>query len=380
MKSSRYSLIFCVTMAFVIFTVLSLAGMAENFLGFSGRPSRGWEDFWWGFWGWNSWVPTVPVAYWLVKKHLDGKSKTRRIVLYIVLGTLLVVAYKAFILEWLYRMMPYNRWSNDFFWESVLYSLISRKSVFEVLIFWFLLSAIYALQYSQLLKVRELRETQLETELAQAHISALKMQLQPHFLFNTLNSISSLLREKVDPNQLQANMLAADSMITNLSEMFRHTLKTADLQMIPLRDEISFLDNYLDIEQVRFSDRLSIEKQIDPKLNSVEVPALLLQPIVENAIRHGIAKSSSPGFVRIRIHKQDDRLVMMVQDNGQCSEQDLNHAFQKGVGLQNTIKRLQHLYGDLYSFHLRKNTQHETEAVVVIPLPSHHDDSNGEPA
>lgn len=368
MKESRYSLWFCVLMAFAIFTFLVTLDTLEDVFGLSRRPGVTFSDVWHSFWGWNTWVPTVPVAYWLVRKHLDGKSKNWQIVLYIFTGTMLVIVYKALILNFLYTLSFPNRKETYTVLEIIWRSLIDRRSIIETIIFWFILAAIYALQYSRLLQVREKQEHLLKTELAQAHLHALKLQLQPHFLFNTLNSISSLLREKVKPEYLQSNMQAADNMLTNLSEMFRHTLSTAEINMTPLRDELAFLENYLAIEKIRFAEKLTINMNIDPKLHSVEVPAFILQPIVENAIRHGTSKQAQAGLIQITIQEQDYHLKICVTDNGNCSKSDLENIFNHGVGLQNTKKRLTHLYGDQFTFSIDKNHKQETQVDIMIPL------------
>lgn len=367
MKDSRYSLWFCVVMTFVIFTFLVTLGSLEEVFGFSRRPGNFWNDFWRGFWGWNSWVPTVPVAYWLVQKHLDGKNKNWQLILFIILGTVIVIMYKAVFLE-LFFSSPQRHRESFSIWKFILWSLIDRRSIIEAIIFWFILATIFALQYSRLLQVRDEQEQLLKTELAQAQLNALKIQLQPHFLFNTLNSISSLLREKVEPTQLHANMQAADGMLTNLSEMFRHTLTTANVHVIPLRDELAFLENYLEIEKVRFAEKLTIQMDIDPKLNSIEVPAFILQPIVENAIRHGTSKQSQPGLIQINIHERNGSMEICITDNGNCTEQDLKNVFEKGVGLQNTKKRLYHLYGEQFTFSIGKNSDNQTQVDIVFPV------------
>ncbi len=364
----KYSLLVYIAGALLFFTMFGVISELEDFVGDSRRQGNVWNGLWRSLWGWNSWVPTVPVAYWVVKKHLDENSKVWQAVLYILLGTGLVVLYKGFFLEYLSPMFFPRPWGGEPSLQNIFHFMISRKVMIESLIFWFILGTMYALRYSQLLKERDIEQSQMQSELANAQLSALKMQLQPHFLFNTLNSISTLLREKTDPHNLQANMETADEMITNLSEMFRHTLQTADVQLISLREELAFLENYLEIELVRFSDRLTIEKEIDSGLGTIEVPAFILQPLVENAIRHGNLQHAGPGMVRIRICKRDDRLEMRVIDNGPCTEDDLQGAFEKGVGLQNTLKRLEHLYGDEFDMQLSKNENQETEAVIVIPI------------
>ncbi|MBZ0258491.1 histidine kinase, partial [bacterium] len=172
-------------------------------------------------------------------------------------------------------------------------------------------------------------------------------------------------REQVEPSQLQHNMRAADNMITNLSEMFRHTLKSKDQHEAPLRDELLFLDNYFEIQATRFSDRLRITKQIDPQLDTAYSPTFLLQPIVENAIRHGISKEAEGGEIRISIQRIDDEIELIIQDSGSCTKEELQS--NQGVGLTNTRKRLEFLYGDAFAFDITKNSANQTEVAIRIP-------------
>src|SRR5262249_13687456 len=148
---------------------------------------------------------------------------------------------------------------------------------------------------------------QLETRLAQAQLEALKMQLHPHFLFNTLNSISALLHKDVE---------TADKIIARLGDFLRMTLRKFTPQEITVAQELGFLKCYLDIERIRFHDRLTVEMQIQPEAEGAQVPNLLLQPIVENAIRHGISATSSPGKLTIRAACSDGKLRIQVKDNG----------------------------------------------------------------
>jgi two-component system LytT family sensor kinase len=193
--------------------------------------------------------------------------------------------------------------------------------------------AIYDLQrYQRLSREREVRTVQLETQLVKAQLNVLKMQIQPHFLFNTLNAISQLFHE--DPD-------AAERMMARLGDLLRITLEQGGDQEVVLARELDILGRYIDIQKARFEDRLDIEVDVPPELLDAHVPNLLLQPLVENAIKHGIARMDGRGFVRITARQDRDRLIFEVRDNGP----GLPPTVTKNVGLTNTEERIRQLYG-----------------------------------
>src|SRR5262249_40591374 len=187
----------------------------------------------------------------------------------------------------------------------------------------------------------ELKASQLEARLAQAQLQALKMQLHPHFLFNTLHAISALMRKDVEE---------ADRMITRLSDLLRLTLENVGAQEATLRQELEILGRYLEIEQRRFGDRLQVKMEIEPETLDARAPNLILQPLVENAIRHGIAPRSAPGLIEIRASRAGDKLELQVRDNGVGLPTDHREPIKEGVGLANTRARLEQLYGAAYRF------------------------------
>jgi two-component sensor histidine kinase len=205
---------------------------------------------------------------------------------------------------------------------------------FNAPVYWIVVSIVHALSYYRRSQERERKAIELENRLTQARLEVLRMQLHPHFLFNTLHAISTLVHK--DPK-------AADEMITNLSELLRATLDSSDQQEIPLRQELDLLDRYLEIQQVRFGQRLQIEKQIDTSALDAVVPTLILQPLVENAIKHGIEPRPGPGRILIRAQKNDRALHLSIRDNGNGLQPAPNKP--EGIGLANTRARLQELYG-----------------------------------
>lgn len=193
-----------------------------------------------------------------------------------------------------------------------------------------------------------IRRSQLQTELADARLQTLKMQLQPHFLFNTLHSISSLNL---------SNPVKANQMIARLGDFLRMTLDAADEQMVTLNEELDFLRCYLEIEQIRFSDRLTVEYDIPDETLSMEVPHLILQPIVENAVKHGIAPHAGKGKIRISAQKSNDKLLLQIKDDGVKTGKLIapNGNGSNGKGLKNVRLRLTQLYGENYRLEFQKN-------------------------
>jgi two-component system LytT family sensor kinase len=205
---------------------------------------------------------------------------------------------------------------------------------------------------------RQTESSRLEARLAQAQLEILRSQMEPHFLFNALNSIATLTR--IDP-------ASAERMTLKLAALLRVSLDCAGSQEIPLKQELAFLQNYLDIQQTRFQDRLTIHLDVDPNLLSALVPSLILQPLVENAIRHGIAKSAAPGYVNISAARDNGSIKIEIADNGVGVTHNPSEQ-REGFGLRNTRARLQQLYGDHHHFHLENAPGGGCRVSLMIPL------------
>jgi two-component system LytT family sensor kinase len=233
----------------------------------------------------------------------------------------------------------------------------------NVIIYWLIVGVQHSAGYYRGFLERErlsaqlqLRATQLESQLAQAKLSALTMQLHPHFLFNTLNAIVVLVR--------QHRAGEADEMLTNLSELLRQTLAGLETQEVTLRREVELMNLYLDIQRVRFQDRLTVETHLSPATLDALVPNLLLQPLVENAIRHGVSKSSAPVRIELKSCLRDSNLELQVCDNGPGVSAD---GAGSGLGLRNTRARLHQLYGEGQSLRLDSLAGGGTVATVMLP-------------
>jgi two-component system LytT family sensor kinase len=233
----------------------------------------------------------------------------------------------------------------------------------NVIIYWLTLGVQHSVGYYRKFLERErlsaqleLRATQLENQLAQARLSALKSQLHPHFLFNTLNAIVVLVRQR--------RIEEADEMLTNLGELLRQTLAGWETQEVPLRREVDLINLYLDIQRVRFQDRLTVKMSLAPETLDALVPTLLLQPLVENAVRHGVSKTSAPVRIELKSNLKGSILEIQVCDDGPGFSVSSPG---NGVGLSNTRARLEQLYGEGQSLRLDRLTGGGTVATVLMP-------------
>ena len=218
----------------------------------------------------------------------------------------------------------------------------------------------YAVGYYREVQERGIREAQLQTRLAEARLKTLEAELHPHFLFNTLHAISTLVH---------TNPEKADRMISRLSDLLRLTFDRTGGPRIPLQEELEFLEKYLEIEQTRFQDRLSVTYEIDPETLDAEVPRMILQPLAENAIKHGVSPKSGQGLVQIVSRIESGRLWLEVRDNGVGLSGSARSQFRNGVGLPNTRARLECLYGDAHSLEFSEGSGGLT---VSIGLPLRH--------
>ncbi len=227
----------------------------------------------------------------------------------------------------------------------------------EMMTYWTIVGLSHAVLYYRESKDRAVRASQLEMRLVEAQLSALQQQLHPHFLFNTLHAISALMHKDVE---------AADRTLTRLSDLLRITLENIGQQEIALHAELDFLSKYVQIEQTRFADRLVVRYDIHPETLDVLVPNLILQPLVENAIKHGVAKKEGQGHIDISARRDGDKLRLEVRDDGAGLSEDALTALQKGIGVSTTRARLQHLFGADYRFEFHRQA---SGLAVVVGIP-----------
>jgi signal transduction histidine kinase len=241
------------------------------------------------------------------------------------------------------------------YWTSLRMDFIQYLD-WEMVTYWAIAALALAAVYYRESQERAIRTARLETRLVESQLQTLQRQLQPHFLFNTLHAISTLMHRDVE---------AADRMLSRLSELLRLTLNKVGQQDVPLSEEIDFLAKYLQIEQTRFQDRLTVRFDVEAEALDGLVPRMLLQPLVENAIKHGIAPQPGPGEIAIVAHRDGAHLLLEVRDNGVGLSQDSLTALQSGIGLSTTRARLQHLFGRDYQFEFLRQPRGLTVRVVI---------------
>jgi two-component system LytT family sensor kinase len=320
-----------------------------------------WRVFVTDVFGWWPWIAATPIVLALGRKFPFERGRWWRVVPIHLFACLLITSAHFAIFTYVSDLFsPFGpRREPRSFWESVLGRATSQFHI-DLVIYAATLGVSYAVSYYLRFREREFRASQLESQLVQAQLQTLKMQLQPHFLFNTLNGIAGLVRDNKNK--------AAVDMLAGLSDLLRYTLENAGKQEVPFREELEFLELYLDIQQMRFSDRLKVEMKIEPEVLNAVVPNLILQPLVENAIRHGISRRAASGLVGVSAQRDDEFLRIRIYDDGPGLKRDDGSMTVEGVGLSNTRARLAQLYGDRQNFSLSERSAGGVEAVLVIPF------------
>jgi signal transduction histidine kinase len=308
---------------------------------------------------WYSWACLAPAILWLSRRFTFDRRRWKIAipvhVVGVVVATLLHVALTVASRQGIYWAMGE---ATDG-WLLHFQRMVFLNFDWEMMMYWAIVGLSHALGYYRESQVRLLRASQLETRLVEAQLQSLQRQLQPHFLFNTLNTISALMHRDVE---------AADAMIARLSDLLRLSLETVGIQEVDLKQELDFLSKYLEIEQTRFRDRLTVVFDIQPDTFDALVPNLILQPMVENAIKHGIGPRPAPGRITIRSRRTDGFLELEVQDDGVGLSAARLSDFNRGVGLANTRSRLEHLYGSLHRFEFRQPPGGGLLVLIAIPL------------
>jgi two-component system, LytTR family, sensor kinase len=317
------------------------------------------------------WAALTPVALWLARRFpLEKELIVRRVALHLLFAVLIsVLQLVAYTL--VFQTLVVRRPSNSFFPLGPFQDVLFGQFHFNLLLYCVLIGLYQTFDYYRRFREREqraaqleLEAAQLETQLTRAQLDALKMQLHPHFLFNTLNTISVLMEEDVG---------AANEMLLRLSELLRAALKNNEAHEVTLEEELQFLEKYLQIEQARFQDRLKVRIDPAPETLAAYLPNLILQPLVENAIRHAVAPSTKVTTVEICSRQQNGRLHLSVSDNG---EGMMDHATPtNGIGLRNTRARLEKLYGPDQDFRLETNAGGGVHISITIPFRT--TDENG---
>jgi two-component system, LytTR family, sensor kinase len=309
-------------------------------------------------WGYL-WALATPLVLWIAHRFPIEKQHWRRNLLVHLLSSTLL-SFTAGIVGHLLLYLKYGTaLGRPYHFQNSLRFAVSNYT--EGMGIYLLVAFLaYAYSYYQRYRQGELRASRLEAQLSQAQLQALKMQLHPHFLFNTLHSISALMHKDTE---------GARKMITRLGDFLRLTLENAGTQEVTLKQEMEFLRCYLEIERIRFQDRLTTHVQVDPEALDTHVPNLILQPIVENAIRHAVATRSTPGTIEIRAKQEDGVLRIRIRDNGPGLpvNRSTESLFKKGLGLANTQTRLDRLYGARHRFELANDPKGGLAVTLEIP-------------
>lgn len=319
-------------LVFLFWTALGLFFASQNALSYLYQQGK---VFWWptikvALSEWYVWALLTPVVVWLARRFPFAEGQRGRAVMIHIVAGVVLTAAKIAIEGWA---------RNNLLGMTGTINVIGKFHL-SYLTYWAIVGVTHGLAMQRMARERAVAAAQLQTQLAQAQLQALQMQLQPHFLFNTLHAISTLMHRDVD---------AAEKMLARLSDLLRLTLESGGTQEVRLKDEMDFLQKYLEIEQTRFQDRLTVRTSIAPEALDALVPNLVLQPLVENAIRHGIAPRSQPGTVEIRAQKDGSMLRIEICDDGPGLRPGNGR---EGLGLANTRARLAALYPQKHQFEL----------------------------
>ncbi len=303
-------------------------------------------------WTWFALMPGILI---LAKRFpIQKPGLARNLTAHILAGavfTLLDIAARALIES----NMP---WARPISFQSRFGNLLLTSFQSSLLVYWAIIGVFHTIAYYRRLEERERRASQLEANLAQAQLQVLRNRLQPHFLFNTLHAICTLVHK--DPD-------AADHAITLLSDLLRMALESEAVQEIELQRELEIVQRYVEIEATRFGDRLKVRIEIPDDVRHASVPSFLLQPLVENAIRHGIASRSQGGRVEVIANRKQEKLELLIQDNGKGLG---SVPVREGVGLANTRARLEQLYGDEASMTISEAAAGGVFVRIAIPFRS----------
>ncbi|HMB56841.1 MAG TPA: histidine kinase [Arenimonas sp.] len=343
------------TLCLVIFVWWTLNGLATGAEWMTMLDAAGHQVSWSkampasviGAWGW---MPLTLGLVWLVRRYPVEHGRIARALAIQAAAVALIVVLRAI---YIYGLDGWLHWYDapPTFSEVLLQSV--WNNLFQA---WLIIGVAHALLLSERVRERERQTITLQSQLADARLSALASQLNPHFLFNALNSIAELVHRDAD---------AADRMIVGLSALLRSSLEKAGTQVVALQEELRLLGYYLDIEKIRLGDRLHVDWSVAPDTLAALVPPLLLQPLVENSVRHGISRRVTPGRIVISARREMHQLVLEVLDDGG----DVGiRTSGNGVGLATTRARLECLYGEAFGLELIQAAQAGTIARLTLPF------------
>ena len=337
--------------------ILAVSVSAQTYLSMLGHGHSFRRMLLWQLGAWGFWAVAAPFVL-RAGAALTGSNRAARWRV-VALGVGLFVLHSVVATQltlWIQPFMPVQAYG---FLEALANQLPARF-VIDLLIFGLLVVAGSALRTRHRAQQLELRESRLEAELARAQLHALRLEIEPHFLFNTLNAITALVRMKDNSRAVE--------MLVGLADFMRTTLDGPADQLVPLSREIAWVKRYVALQQARFGDRLQVEYRIGEGCEDVLVPTLLLQPIVENALRHGAARQTTPCRVEITAALANRTLTIVVADDGAGLPKDFDFNRAAGTGLRNVRSRLAHLYGGTARFDIRRGDRAGTTVEVAVPM------------
>lgn len=334
--------------------VLTFSVQAYVFAVVRGRTDSYWHEFILASSEWYVWAALTPLVLFLCRRfRIASQNWPRALLLHLVAGIVISFLQLAIQVRLNYVINPGYKMT---YWR-VLFLFATFKGHMNLLTYWVIVALSHGIYYYQQSRARELAWSRMETDLANAQLQVLNMQLHPHFLFNTLHSISTLISD--DPQ-------AARQMVLKLGDLLRASLNKIDQPAVPLQQELELLECYISIEQTRFKDRLIIEKEIDSTALVCEVPTMILQPLVENAVRHGIGKHRQSDRISIIAQRSNGRLLLEVR-NCIGSVENGGPAPARGIGLSNTRARLEQLYGSHHSFEIANRDGGGVAVTLTLP-------------
>lgn len=340
-------------------TVIGLSFASQFYLSSAkaGRPVSWAQAVSWALGDWYVWaLLSLPIVQLARRFRFDAPVWMRNVAIHLAASVVCSLVYV--VLRALLGQLQSRLADVPVTFAEAFDPLVVKTFQFNLLIYWVVVSVSHAFSYYRQFQERALRAAELEKRLTEARLQALQMQLNPHFLFNTLNAISALMHQDVK---------AADRMLARLAELLRYALDSTHAQEVPLRKELAFLDRYLDIERSRFGPRLRVEKEVAPEVLDQPVPNLILQPLVENAIKHGIERKTRDGVVTLCARPVRGKLLIEVRDNGPGLRP--GGPLREGIGLSNTRARLRQLYGADHRFELKSGAEGGLVVELELPLP-----------
>jgi len=315
------------------------------------------KNLWWKAMEWYAWALMSPAIFKLCRRSDFSVRPWPTVAIHLACGAIISLLHCCVLTTG--ALIEAQVLQSGLAWPALFKYVFSNHFHEDVLTYAAIVSLWYALDYHDRFRERESRAFVLEARLTQARLQALKMQLHPHFLFNTLNGIAALTH---------GNPKAANRMLAKLSDLLRMSLDDEGAQEVSLRSELEFIRRYLELEQIRFDDRLTVILEIAPDTLDALVPKLVLQPLVENAIRHGIAPLSVGGQINVQAYRTEDTLHLRVMDNGLGLCESNDAPGRAGVGLTNTRARLAELYGTAQQLELKNAETGGLAVEIRIPF------------